>query len=420
MKSKHVWSLAAALAVGSFSHSIARANSSPASANAKPDNEEEDEQGPFPLSGIRGRKLYRFSGNAVQASLRADARAKQPSADDPERGAHAACLRAAAQNPLGIWLDGRIPDVTAHVDRILQAAVKEGSIPLFVANFIPNRACGRDTSRAAKSDAEYLAWIDKFIAGVNDRPAALVLEPNALADTCYKTPPKKGGAIGAREELLHKVVEKLTQHPNIALYLDAGPVGETPPEEVKKRIRKVDPHSRAIGYAVNVGNYQTTENSEGYCEALSTDKSCLIDTSRNGNGPGAQGLCNPAGRALGQDPDLTGAGPEGRYLYTYIKVPGDSDGRCRPGNPPLGNFIPSFAIELAQNAKRCPPPVPKPAPDAPVDGATPTATPGTAAPTAAPGTTPSASAPPAATTAPAAGAMPTPSNKPMPGKSLVQ
>ena len=420
MKPKHVWSLAAALAVGSFSLSVARASSSPAGANAKPDNEEEDEQGPFPLSGIRGSKLYRFSGNAVQASLRADARAKQPSAADPERAGHAACLRAATQNPLGIWLDGRIPEVSEYVDRILQAAVKEGSIPLFVANFIPNRACGRDTSRAAKSDAEYLAWIEKLIAGVNDRPAALVLEPNALADKCYKTPPKKGGPIGPREELLHKVVEKLTQHPNIALYLDAGPVGGTPPEEVKKRIRKVDPHSRAIGYAVNVGNYQTTESSEGYCEALSTDKSCLIDTSRNGNGPGSQGVCNPAGRALGQDPDLTGAGPEGRYLYAYVKVPGDSDGRCRPGNPPLGNFIPIFAIELAQNAKRCPPPLPTP--DAPVDGATP----GT---TAAPGATPSENTPPptSTTTAPGAPAAPVtpsaptaPANKPMPGKSLVQ
>ncbi len=36
--------------------------------------------------------------------------------------------------------------------------------------------------------------------------------------------------------------------------------------------------------------------------------------------------------------------------FLWVKRPGDSDGSCGQGNPGPGNFVNSFAIELARNA----------------------------------------------------------------------
>jgi endoglucanase len=34
----------------------------------------------------------------------------------------------------------------------------------------------------------------------------------------------------------------------------------------------------------------------------------------------------------------------------WIKRPGESDGSCGKGDPPAGNFVNQYAIDLAQNA----------------------------------------------------------------------
>jgi endoglucanase len=71
----------------------------------------------------------------------------------------------------------------------------------------------------------------------------------------------------------------------------------------------------------------------------------VIDTSRNGNGPGST-WCDPAGRALGQAPSLS-TGTPSVEAFLWIKVPGEADG-CAAG---AGTFVPQLAYEMANAAR---------------------------------------------------------------------
>jgi len=71
----------------------------------------------------------------------------------------------------------------------------------------------------------------------------------------------------------------------------------------------------------------------------------VVDTSRNGNGPGTD-WCNPPGRATGERP----TGSTGQPLvdaYLWVETPGESDGTCN-GGPPAGVFWPEYALALAR------------------------------------------------------------------------
>ena len=73
----------------------------------------------------------------------------------------------------------------------------------------------------------------------------------------------------------------------------------------------------------------------------------VVDTSRNGNGPGDD-WCNPSGRAVGERP--TGStGHDVVDAYLWIKTPGESDGACN-GGPSAGVFWPDYALGLVRAA----------------------------------------------------------------------
>jgi endoglucanase len=69
----------------------------------------------------------------------------------------------------------------------------------------------------------------------------------------------------------------------------------------------------------------------------------VIDTSRNGNGPGDD-WCNPGGRAAGQRP-TTDTGDPLVDAFLWIKRAGESDGPCN-GGPAAGTFWPQYAVGL--------------------------------------------------------------------------
>jgi len=106
----------------------------------------------------------------------------------------------------------------------------------------------------------------------------------------------------------------------------------------------------AVGFSLNVSNYQTTEDSTAYGEQISEllgGVRFVIDSSRNGKGSNGE-WCNPRGRALGERPRLV---DEGSHLdaLLWVKLPGESDGTCE-GGPPAGQWFREIALELARNA----------------------------------------------------------------------
>lgn len=100
--------------------------------------------------------------------------------------------------------------------------------------------------------------------------------------------------------MLAYAITKLTSLKNTKVYLDAGNAGWGHPDEIYQPLERAG-LAKADGFAVNVSNFYSTQDSITYGKQLSAktaDKHFVIDTSRNGNGPYTSGdtdenWCNP-------------------------------------------------------------------------------------------------------------------------------
>ncbi len=267
-------------------------------------------------------------------------RASRANPDSPE-------LAYIANTPQAYWIDNLVPD--AAVTKYLTGAWAAGAMPMLAMYSLPNRDCGSFASGGFGSAEAYRGWIDRVSSQIGGGPVTIILEPDALdmAD-CLS-----GSARQERFDLIRYAVDTLTANPAAAVYIDAGHSRWLPAEEIANRLNQVG-IERARGFSLNTSNFLTTDEEIGYGDAISGmtgGKPYVIDTSRNGNGPADGELywCNPSGRALGVQP-TTATGHGNIDAFLWIKRPGDSDGSCGRGNPGPGNFVNSFAIELARNA----------------------------------------------------------------------
>ncbi|MCV7258742.1 glycoside hydrolase family 6 protein [Mycobacterium shimoidei] len=279
-----------------------------------------------------------FYVNPASAAMRAAQKADPP---NPE-------LTAIANTPQAYWI---VPGGSAGtVGKYVGDAQAAGAIPVLAIYGIPHRDCGSFAAGGMGSAAEYRGWIDTIAAGVGGSRVGIVVEPDALAMAdCLSADQRQ-----ERYDLIRYAVDTLTRNPNAAVYVDAGHLRWHSPEDMAARLNQVGvDHAR--GFSVNVANFYTTEDEIGYGEAISgltNGSHYVIDTSRNGAGPAPDSelsWCNPSGRALGTPPTAATAGAHAD-AYLWIKRPGESDGSCGKGDPPAGNFVNQYAIELARNA----------------------------------------------------------------------
>jgi endoglucanase len=263
--------------------------------------------------------------------------------------ADAAQIRKIAEQPTGEWIGPENPKAEAH--GFTEAAEKAGRTALLVLYNIPHRDCGQYSQGGAGDGDSYRAWIDAVAQGVADRSATVILEPDALlhlVDGC--TPAQYRDE---RYDLLKYAITKLKSLKNTKVYLDAGNAGWGHPDEIHQPLRRAGV-ATADGFAVNVSNFYSTQDSIAYGRQLSAKaggEHFVIDTSRNGNGPYTAGdedenWCNPPGRSLGETPTTKTADPL-VDAYLWIKRPGESDGECK-GGPKAGQWWPAYALKLAK------------------------------------------------------------------------
>nr|WSY54632.1 glycoside hydrolase family 6 protein [Streptomyces sp. NBC_00886] len=268
---------------------------------------------------------------------------KDGKTDDAEQ------IRKIAQQPTGEWIGPENP--RAEAQGFTEAADKAGRTALLVLYNIPHRDCGQYSEGGAGDGDSYRAWIDAVAQGIADRSATVVLEPDALlhlVDGC--TPAEYQDE---RYDLLDYAIGKLKSLKSTKVYLDAGNAGWGHPDEIYQPLQRAG-IAKADGFAVNVSNFYSTQDSIAYGKQLSAkvgDKHFVIDTSRNGNGPYTAGdadenWCNPPGRSLGETPTTKTADPL-VDAYLWIKRPGESDGTCK-GGPKAGQWWASYALKLAK------------------------------------------------------------------------
>lgn len=258
----------------------------------------------------------------------------------------AAAMDRIARQPQADWFgdwNRRIEAATrARVARIR----REGALPVLVAYNVTKRDCGGYSAGGKRTRRAYLRWLGRFARGIGKGPAAVILEPDAVA---------AAGCLGPRGKrkrlaLLRRATKLLVRRSGAAVYIDAGHSAWNPATVTARRLHKAGIRF-ARGFALNVSNFRSTESELAYgrrvSELLGGAAHFVIDTSRNGLGPEPHDeWCNPPGRALGEPPTATTADPLAD-AYLWIKPPGESDGPCN-GGPRAGVWWPDYALGLAQ------------------------------------------------------------------------
>lgn len=242
------------------------------------------------------------------------------------------------------WLGAWSGDVRVATDTLVSAAAASGSLATIVTYNIPVRDCGGYSTGGLNSSDNYKDWIRQVAAGIGNRQAIVVLEPDALAQiTCLSTSDQ-----AARYANLADAVNVLATQTNAFVYLDAGHSTWMSAATIAERLKQAN-IAQARGFSLNISNFHRTTDNITYGNAITAivGKSYVIDTSRNGNGSNGE-WCNPRGRALGEKPTTNSTGNVDAYLW--IKVPGESDGPCN-GGPSAGIWWEEYAQELIRNAK---------------------------------------------------------------------
>ncbi|GAB6936796.1 glycoside hydrolase family 6 protein [Isoptericola variabilis] len=256
-------------------------------------------------------------------------------------GTDRALLEKIATTPQASWVTDADPAAAAAgVADYTSRAAAAGATPLLAVYAIPGRDCGSH-SGGGTDEAAYRAWVEQ-VAGAMVGEPWVVLEPDAL--------PQLGACDGQGDRVgMLADAARILDEAGARVYLDVGHSAWLPASEAASRVQQVG-LEHVAGFALNVSNYRTTDESRAYGEEVSAllgGVPFVVDTSRNGNGSNDE-WCNPRGRALGERPAVVDDATHLDALL-WVKRPGESDGACN-GGPAAGAWWQEIALELARNA----------------------------------------------------------------------
>lgn len=191
------------------------------------------------------------------------------------------------------WFASGTPEaVEIKVRDIVDRAAAAGQIPVVVAYDIPFRDCALYSAGGASDSAAYLSWIRGFAAGIGERQAIVILEPDGLGiipwhrtldgkvEHCQPAGQDSRAAY-ARYEQLRGAVAILAALPNVRLYLDGTGSSWLAPGETAIRLIKADV-ARATGFFLNVSNFESDERVVPYARWVSD---CIALVTRGGIDP---------------------------------------------------------------------------------------------------------------------------------------
>jgi len=251
------------------------------------------------------------------------------------------------EQPVSFWYGDRQGKYSCHIDEGLSRLMKRAdpALPVLVIYNMPNRDMGHHSKGGASTEENYLEFVHAFCRGIGNRNPIVIVEPDAIPHSTIM----EAAESAPRLNLMKRGLEILTAESNAQVYIDVGHSNWLSPSAVAKLLDDVS-NDKVKGFAVNVSNYRSTKESMAWalqvCEHRPND-TFVIDTSRNGSGPHGNDWCNPPGRSLGMPP-TTNTGEEKCDAFLWIKIPGESDGKCN-GGPRAGRFWPEYADKLVNN-----------------------------------------------------------------------
>ncbi|MBV9448132.1 MAG: glycoside hydrolase family 6 protein [Streptosporangiaceae bacterium] len=251
-----------------------------------------------------------------------------------------------ASQPQATWYTTYNPSaIQSQVSAVASAAAAKGQVPILVAYDIPNRDCGGASAGGAPTIAAYETWISDFAAGLGNATAIVLVEPDSLAlQSCLSSSDAsaRDAAIAFAGQVLH------TDDPNAKVYFDGGHSNWNSAAQQAAVLKAAGVTTDANGVFTNVSNFEWTNDELYYGQQILTDLGdaslhLVIDTSRNGIGPGNT-WCDPSGRTLGLNPTAN-TGYSYVDAFLWVKPPGEADGCADKA----GTFDPALASALATN-----------------------------------------------------------------------
>jgi endoglucanase len=262
-----------------------------------------------------------------------------------------------ASIPQGKWFSSwtTVASIKKDVATYVKAAKAAGEVPLVVLYNIPGRDCGGSSSGGLATSTEYEAWIRGAAAALKGSNAMVVVEPDALAQSC-----------GVTAERLAEIsyASQTVSATGAKVYLDAGNSGWLISSATMAQTLVAAGIQYARGFSTNVANFQTTAAETSYATGITASLAALgqsgkhyvIDTGRNGAGPGAAGdVFNPPNARVGARPQLKSSGALDGYLW--VKPVGETDGPYNGG--PASGFSTKLALALMSEALTAKPATPK-------------------------------------------------------------
>ncbi|MHA7219044.1 glycoside hydrolase family 6 protein [Arthrobacter sp. MDT1-48-3] len=180
-------------------------------------------------------------------------------------------LGAMVSTPQAVWVTGSDPKaVTQQVRNTTHRAAGKGQVPVLAAYNLPFRDCSQYSAGGATDVAGYKAWIDALAAGIQDRAAMVILEPDGLGiipwyrgldgalEWCQPAEADAASAAAERFEMLNYAVDRLKALPDTKVYLDGTHSAWLGTGEISSRLVKAGVQ-KADGFFLNVSNYELTE-----------------------------------------------------------------------------------------------------------------------------------------------------------------
>jgi endoglucanase len=197
------------------------------------------------------------------------------------------------------WFHGGTPrEVRESTAQTMSEAAFEHRIPVLVPYNVPFRDCANYSAGGAADTASYESWIDGFAAGIGHRAAVVILEPDSLglipynttiygvAEPCQPTVTDASGNVvpapGADPtdryaQLAYALVTLANKAPDARVYVDGTHSAWLGVGESAYRINHLTTvasqvaaasampfHAAAVGFFLNVSNYQPTDPSTQY------------------------------------------------------------------------------------------------------------------------------------------------------------
>jgi len=182
--------------------------------------------------------------------------------------------------PQAVWLTSGTPtQVQAQVRTTMAEAARQHAVPTLVAYDIPGRDCAQFSAGGALDEASYDAWIDAVAAGLGQRRAIVILEPDALGlipSSCGLPSTTFPFTDVQRYAELNHAVDALAADRHVGVYLDGTHSAWQSVGTISQRLLTAGVQ-RARGVFVDVSNYQPTPELVDYgtwiseCIAIVTD-----------------------------------------------------------------------------------------------------------------------------------------------------